>query len=137
MKYVLKPLISVGNYEFGANAKDYLRKKDYWLYYPPYKNLKTEDYEDERDGIKLGVENGKIISISCRKECVYQGVNLIGMFIDEFIKQFNVTPDEIDKLWVSEKEQQEVYNFEKLGIMLWINDEGIIKMVDAFGNEDE
>ena len=137
MRYIFKPFISVGDYKLGVNVKDFLKKKDYWIYYPPYKDLNGEDYKDEIDGITLGVENEKIISITCSKECIYKGENLIGMPINKFMKKFNLQPDEIDKLWVSDDEQEDVYNFDDLGIMVWVDKNGIIRLVDAFGREEK
>ncbi|WP_397301576.1 hypothetical protein [Nonlabens ulvanivorans] len=83
-----------------------------------------ETYSLEDEGVYLYVENNKIISIVSDLECLYNGRNIIGMNINEFINFYGIEPiGEPDALYVNENEFQIVYEFDDIGLQVWcLND---------------
>lgn len=79
------------------------------------------------DKVNFGVwvEDGKIVTISCDVECYWQGENLINMKYDDFLDLINhQEPNSEEVLYVpvsrGRGQNQKVYNFDKLGLMLWV-----------------
>ncbi|GAA4799796.1 hypothetical protein GCM10023231_30750 [Olivibacter ginsenosidimutans] len=54
--------------------------------------LTSHVYFIENPDISIYVEQNLIVSISCREEGIYKGRNMIGMFIDEFMKYYELIP---------------------------------------------
>ena len=86
---------------------------DYDIYY--FDNLNFD----------IWVENGKIGTISCKIECYWKGKNLIKMPYDVFLALANhQQPNKEEVLYVpinrDRGQNQTVYNFDKLGLMIWV-----------------
>lgn len=68
--------------------------------------------------------NGIIKTIETSEECYWNGINLIGMYYEHFLSLASKVPDEEDCLYVllSEKrgQNQKVYTFNDLGLMIWV-----------------
>lgn len=122
MENILIPNKSVGKYMIGENIQTYLQFKH------DYEHCVEKDYECDKyvfpdDNIIVYVEDDKIQSISCEKTCYWQGVNLIRMNFDFFLKQYKVMYDSKDEIFmcVADRFQtQKVYDFDKLGLQIWV-----------------
>ena len=65
-------------------------------------------------------ENRRIESIHCDVECLWRGVNLIGMNISDFENLAEQSHDgEIDHIDLTEQ-LQEVYEYDNLGLQIWV-----------------
>lgn len=79
--------------------------------------------------------------INCEKTCIWQGQEIIGMLYDDFIKQFQITPDNIDKEWLrglstTNGRNYDIYTFDSLGISLWVWRKRIREiMISSIDNE--
>lgn len=71
-------------------------------------------------------ESGKeiVYMIDCNKTCSWQGKELIGMPYEDFLTNFHIIPDSIDKQWTSgpfkNDRNYDIYRFYCLGIELWV-----------------
>ncbi len=117
------PLIGIGDFELNTNLSDYAERFDL-KYSPVDESTEWETYSLEDEGVYLYVENNKIISIVSDLECLYNGRNIIGMNINEFINFYGIEPiGEPDALYVNENEFQIVYEFDDIGLQVWcLND---------------
>lgn len=123
------PFENVGNFQINSNIKDYVHNYSF-TFTPINDTTEWETYELVDEGIVIYVEKDLIISISCDTELLYKGRNIIGMNINEFINFSNFKPDDfIDKLWVSDDEQQEVYEFFDIGLQVWCSDNVIVTVI--------
>lgn len=132
------PLERIGDFELNADICNYIENFDF-EYSPADESTEWETYSLKNDDISLYVEDGKIVSIVCNEECIYNGRNIIGMNIDEFINFYEVNPiGEIDKLYVNDNETQDVYDFDDIGLQIWCKDDIIVTVIaSAFTDEDE
>ena len=71
-------------------------------------------------------ENPEIVDyISCHERCVWNGINVIGMLIKDFIRKFSLHPilDEGEETYVLNREghnTQRIFEFkENVGLMVW------------------
>ena len=84
-----------------------------------------EDYYFIQEQIGVNCElDGTIAAIDCSTTCIYQGMELIGMYFTDFLELIHETPDSesIEYILVDGKGQnQHVYDFDfgKSGIQVW------------------
>ena len=73
-------------------------------------------------------DENKITAISCKHNIYMNGVNLIGLHIDECFKMLKLDKKDVpaEKLWVSDDEEQEVYELEALDLQLWVDKNELI-----------
>jgi hypothetical protein len=134
-KYEIIPNKSVGEFKLNDDISIYLKKYDFeYLRFDDI--IVSEMYLLEDEGITLSVEDNKIDSISCEKNCYLNGKNIIGMNINEFIKLIDAKPDEIETLYVTDTDTQDVYDFEDLGFQVWCDKDTIVEIV-VITYEDE
>lgn len=86
--------------------------------------LDFDSYNLEDFLISLWVDNEVVHTIACDDTCFWQEKELIGMLYDDFLKVFDITPDDIDKQWspgpYKNDRNYDVYTFDDLGLMLWV-----------------
>ena len=92
-------------------------------YDDPY--IYYDTYYFDNFNFKVWVENGKIETIKCDKECYWKGKNLINMFYEDFLMLIDYQqPDNADILYVpvskNRGQNQKVYDFDNLGLMIWV-----------------
>src|SRR5574344_1800907 len=118
----LIPQISVGNFILGYNIKEYL--------YLPHRIIHHNEDEASYDsyifddlGITIWVENNKIDTISCIKECIWGNNNLIKMHFDAFLSIYNKIPNKTEKIYIlvnGKGQNQIVYDFDEIGLQIWV-----------------
>ena len=127
-KYEIIPNKSVGEFKLNDDISSYLKKYDF-EYLPPDDIVYWEMYLLEDEGIDIAVEDNKIDSIFCSKNCYLNGKNLIGMNINDFIKLIDAKPDKIETLYVTDTDTQDVYDFYDLGFQVWCDKDTIVEIV--------
>lgn len=128
----LVPFEQVGDFYLKSRISTYI--DDFKFEFTPTdETTGWEMYEEQSLGISLYVENNIIESISCNEECLYGGRNIIGMNIDEFMNFYGIKPnEEVDKLYVSEDEMQDVYEFDDIGLQVWCSDNIIVTVIASY-----
>ena len=119
---MLMPNKSVGKYIIGEKIHAYLPLKHF------HEHCVESDFEYDRyefpdDDIIVYVEDEIIQSISCKKTCFWQGANLIRMNFEFFLKHYKVMYDSKDEIFMRVAERcqtQKVYDFDKLGLQIWV-----------------
>jgi hypothetical protein len=118
----LEPFVKIGSFKFGDDYTKYLNSLQLW------------DEKDQRDDeLTLDIigtdsflitdETHRIRQVTCKDECNYKGVNLIGKHLEEVESILNVKAVYDDYLM-----DQDVYLIDEFGMTLWVND-GIVVTV--------
>jgi hypothetical protein len=121
--YLLIPNKSLGRFTIGDNIEKYLHLNHLTGHSDMKTSYNSYYFYNETVGIWT-TENNKIETIRCDTKCYWQSHNIIGMLYNDFEILANQQPDEEDTLYVpisSDRGQnQKVYNFSNLGLMLWV-----------------
>ncbi|UMY65276.1 MULTISPECIES: hypothetical protein [unclassified Flavobacterium] len=127
VKYFV-PFEQVGEFKLGTPINDYLKSFSFTF---SEKDTITEweTYELQEEGLELYVENGLIVSICCRDECIYKGRNMIGMGIDEFLSAFSVHSSSSNKIHLDDDESQFVYDIDEMGLQVWSRNGRIVTAI--------
>jgi hypothetical protein len=132
---------SVGIFKLGFTVLECLKPYDY-IYHE-----RLEEYEESCDyyeissiGLSLYLDDNKLLSdVICDKYCFFENINLIGMNVNNFMEQFGVTADKVEKLSVSLNESkiqnQTVYDFDKMGLIIWTFRKKIVR-ITCYKNEE-
>lgn len=124
MKHLsLIPNKSLGMFVLGRNIKEYKDISHYTIHHED-KSYSYDSYEFDKQGVTLWLnEDNNIDTILCEKECYWRGKNLIKMPIDNFLLEYNIIPDKIEKIYVlineNRGQNQMAYDFNKLGLIIW------------------
>ena len=135
----LIPNISVGKYIIGDKIHKYLQLSHHHEHCVE-KYFEYDRYEFPDDNITVYVEDEIIQNISCEKTCFWQGRNLIRMNFEFFLKQYNVVYDHKEEIYmqVSDRFQtQKVYDFDELGLQVWVWRNLIRTVIVSKYEEDE
>ena len=132
MIYTFEPGKGISPFYFGESIEPLLS-----MYSPVYIATEGDESWDEYDFFDGSIEVyadkelKTIESIACRENCYWEGVNLIDLPIQEFISRFESKQDRyhIERIELVE-EDQDVYDFDDLGLQLWVNDAN--KIVTVF-----
>jgi hypothetical protein len=126
--WVLEPFVRVGIFPLGKQIsfdlmKEFLEKSS---------DEETANARDTKFNI-LGAnaflimdEHGRVKHINCDDQCNYKEVNLIGKPLKEVesllgYEAISYMPDIVVG----------AYDIDELGVMLWVNDDGLVKTVDC------
>jgi hypothetical protein len=134
------PFYRVGVFKFGENIKEYKTKfdliEDYESSVDTYDGIENQSFRMKAFSnlVEIDTANGVIESVSCTHEFIYKNKNVIGM---NLLKLMNLMGHEISK--IGEKyqigdEMQFTVEYDKLGVMFWVNEENIIVKADAFAD---
>ena len=89
-----------------------------------YDGYEHDDYYFYKQDVTVWTINNKIDSVRCSVECWWQGKNLIGMLYEDFEYLVQQKPDSEDCEYVPisdfRGQNQKIYNFDDLGLMLWV-----------------
>lgn len=118
----LIPNKSLGIFILGSSIKKYVHlphdlaknKEKYFSY---------DSYNFYELGVIVWVEKGKVETVCCKNECYWKGDNLLRMSIDKFQSLYNVISDKSEKIYhlVNGRGQnQMVYDFDQLGLQIWV-----------------
>ena len=119
---ILIPNKSVGKYIIGEKIHAYLQLNHYYEHCIE-SFFEYDRYEFPDDDIIVYVEDEIIQSITCNKTCFWKGVNIIHMNFESFLKHYTVMYDSKDEVYlrVAERFQtQKVYDFDELGLQIWV-----------------
>jgi hypothetical protein len=78
------------------------------------------------------VQDDIIEWIAVYGECYLRGINIFNMNIRTFFEQFEIQTryrKADDRVWVNDREQQDVYEIGNMGLQIWVNDAGRIVSV--------
>ena len=119
----LIPNKSVYDFLLGHNINKYLDRE--YEYYPKEDNEFSDDlYEFLSPSLLIWTDdNHKIAIIGCYKECYWEDRNLIKMPFNEFQSLYNVVPDKSENIYLlvnGRGQNQTVYDFDKLGLQIWV-----------------
>lgn len=128
----LKPLDSVGPFKFNSSIEAYLDSYEL-KYSPDIDETEWKTYSIEEMGLNIYVEQEKRVSIKSMKHLFYGDKDLIGMDFDFFKEYFQIEPDEEDSISIDDDMNQSVYEFEKLGLQVWVR---YHKIVTVFCSRD-
>jgi hypothetical protein len=127
----LIPLVSVGQFALGSSIKLYSKEFNFKIVKEEFDSFTSFHYSFDTN-ITLFVHDDLIDSISCDEECFYQGKNLIGISLEEFIltigENYQGEPDVLDFEEDSDIPQV-VYEFENLGLQVWTKNEIIVTII--------
>ncbi len=136
-KTILIPNKSIGIFHIGDNIKKYINLT-YRITRHNEDEIAYDSYQFDELGITLWVEENKINSIRCTKECIWKNKNLINMNFDDFLLISNQEPDKKENIYllVNDRGQnQMVYDFNKLGLQIWVWREKIRTVIVSNYNE--
>lgn len=126
------PWQSVGVFKFDDDIANYQNELADWIF-EPIDKYGDEHYKTSNDTRIISIHSGKIGSIFCYETLIYQGVNLIGLTIDEFknITQSDYvgTPEEMD--FEDDGYPQVIYNFDDIGARVWVKKGKIVTIIVA------
>ena len=131
------PLRRVGCFEFGSGIADCIGT--HHLVEIPEEYNETVGWKVYRspgdDNIRIFSENGEVVSVACYDECLYQGVNLIGLSLEEFVQVVGSQPLAQPDTILVDDGPQKVFEFDDVEAQVWVKDE---KVVTVFcGTRDE
>lgn len=127
MLLYLEPCYGVGEFLLNSPINHYQNHNFY--IYPKVEETSWITYELSDDGISIFVENSLIVSISCTKECIYKGINLIGMQISNFISKYGIMYEEVEEIYLTDDITQKVYEFDKICLQIWCQDNVIVNII--------
>jgi len=137
MILTLEPFVGVGPFEFNKQIIHYenafsLTKETDGDYTCDHFNLEYPETD-------LYVRDGVVSSINCYEECIYKGRNIIGMSIDEFMNFYELSPvGNVDELLFEEDNiPQYVYEFDQIGLQVWVKNREILNVIASGADEEE
>ena len=135
----LTPNVSVGGIFFGDSIENYDKRQ--FEYESDILSRAYQSYSFADIPVTACVEDGRIESITCETECVWQGTNLINLEYDAFVVIYPQKPDKIDRLTVmqedgSDGEEQDVYDYDELGLLLWVFENKIVTVIASACEEE-
>ena len=136
---ILNPAVGVGDFHFEESIEQYLATFDFG-YLPKEDSNDTHSYYIDNPNMSLWVkDNGLIENIKCTEECLYRGRNMIGMHIDDFLNFYELLPDgDVDELnWEEDGIPQFVYEFNELGLQVWVKNAHVITIIASMPFTDE
>lgn len=126
------PWQSVGVFKFDDDIANYQNELTNWVF-EPIDEYGLEHYHLNDDSRMISIRHGKIGSIFCYETLIYQGINLIGLSIDEFkhITQSDYvgTPEEMD--FEDDGYPQTIYDFDDIGARAWVKKGKIVTIIVA------
>jgi len=125
-KYELIPNVSLGVFVLGKDISAYLHMS-HFLKHEDFETFSSDDYEFYDGGIIVWTrdeDKNKIWTIRSNSKCYWKGENLIGMPFDKFLRlsenQPNTESTEYVPINRNRGQNQKVYTFDNLGLMIWV-----------------
>ncbi len=132
----LIPFKKVGAFILGGNIDPIIEK--YAFDFSPVDESGLKSYILKDIGISLYVEEELIESIACHKECNYRGKNIIQMSFNDFKDHTGLLPHgEKDEVYMSDDEVQDVFEFDDIGLQVWVKDNKIVTVIASPYIEDD
>jgi hypothetical protein len=118
----MEPFTKVGVFRFGEFYKEYQNLLQPWDEEDQLEDSITF-YIVGTDSYLTADENDKIESITCKEECNYKGVNLIGKTFKEVESILNAKAVFDENL-----ANQDIYDVNDCGLMLWVKDDVVVSI---------
>lgn len=116
----LIPFSGIGNFLIGDSIDHYKKKFEFVIKDFSSSNVPSVNYTIYNPEITIFTENNIIDSIACYEELLYNGKNLIGITINEFLLFTNENYTCVEELDFEEDNiSQFVYEFETMGLQVW------------------
>jgi hypothetical protein len=118
----LEPFSKVGPFRLGSDVNEYI--ENYKLSIWPLESENPEDftfYIEGNHSFLATDQYKKITSITCKEECNYKGVNLIGRSLEEVEILLQAKAAYDDQMC-----DQEIYVVDELGLMLWVDNKIVV-----------
>ena len=136
------PLVGLGPLKFRASVGPYVQQdilaafefKDGLRDPTGWENYSYIDDDSDDDDTLVYVESGQIVSIACYRLCVLRGCNLIGSdyeTVKELIGSEPVGDPDVEEIG---GQMQKVYDFRKVGALVWVLD-GVVVSMDCDGGD--
>lgn len=128
---ILNPGYSVGPFNFGDHINLYLGEYDFEVETIGERDP-TKYYSLEDEGVWITLDENECIGIvACKKELQFRGANLVGMSLRQFeVHTMAGYVDEPDSLnWEEGDIPQIVYEFESLGLQVWVKSGVIVTII--------
>lgn len=130
MIFILDPGYSVGPFRLGDHIGPYCKQFDF--------EIETIGERDPTTFYSIGDDftitlddDGRIEALHCHGELLYRGANLIGMSLQQLEVHTDTTyvgePDSLN--WEDDDIPQIVYEFETLGLQVWIKREIVVTII--------
>jgi len=131
------PNYSVGDFIFKTPIDLYLEKPhSVETFKEKYYNY--DSYYFYEDDVTVDVENGLVCNIICDNNFYWNNYNLIRMNFEFFLLEFNLKYDYFEKIYLAGiKQTQKVYDFDELGLQVWVWRNLIRTVIVSKYEEDE
>ncbi|MEM7231528.1 MAG: hypothetical protein AAF517_05115 [Planctomycetota bacterium] len=130
MKHNWIPLKRVGQIEFESPIDGYVESG--LLVEEPELHDDEIGYKAYRlyggDGTTVYTENDRVDDVLCDEECIYEGLNVIGLSFDQFVRIFG-PPNEGPEVFEMSDGPQEVYQFDDHGAQVWFEDGSVVTVI--------
>lgn len=130
-KYNFIPKKSVGLFILGSKIDSY-RLLPFNKIQHRTKLDSYDSYDFYEDHIIVWVEKNKIKNICCKTACYWKGNNLINMKYDEFVKKYQLIPDDSDNIYLlvnGHGQNQKVFDFDIIGLQIWVWRKKIVTVI--------
>lgn len=127
------PNVSLGCFSFGTNIKRYLNNHTFIYLKNPNRSegYGFDTYNFEKLNLEVWTDDkGVIQCVRSENDCFWNNVNMIGLRYVKFKEIFNAQPDSEDICFFPDGTSQHVYDFDSIGLQLWVR-YGIIRTVIA------
>ena len=126
---IFVPNISLGQFVLGSDIRIYLKTASYIFEENPDKDkgYGYDSYYFEKNNLEVWTDsNGIIESIRSEYACYWNNINVIGLRFEKFKAIYHLEPDSEDRCYFPNGSSQHVYDFESVGIQIWVR-YGIIR----------
>ncbi len=130
------PLKQIGPFVFGDPIGDYVEALNLSHIPEEYNEKVNWEVYSLCSDIRIYTEIGKIVAVSTSNFCVYKGYNIIGALISDVIKEIGIKPDSIEPEELSDGIQA-VYDFDDLGLQLWVKADIILTAICSGHSDDD
>jgi len=125
-EYELVPKFSLGVFVLGVDICTYLHLPHFFKH-EDFETFSIGSYDFYNGEIviwTLDENKNRIWTIRCNSKCYWKGENLIGMLFDDFLELSEDKPNKESVEYVpinrDRGQNQTVYEFDKLGLSIWV-----------------
>lgn len=128
----------LGEFRFGSEVEAHLESD------PP--SLAFEEHCREtgwdvylipgRDDVSVCVEDGLIVSVASYAECLFDGVNLIGLSLERARGLIGSDPLGPPESYEVDDCMEQVYEFEEAGAQVWVSRSSVVAVICGAVNHD-
>jgi hypothetical protein len=122
MNFIWKPTRAVLPFFFGEAIEPHLSMYAHEFADDMYEEISYEFF-DNSISVYVNKKERTIQSIRCDRNCYWSGRNLINLPIDKFFRHADLENEiyKVEKISLTDEEEQDVYDFDLLGLQLWVD----------------